>query len=186
MAQKTSIANTRQKIADSYEKLANELGIDNKMAAPKLEKVVVSTGVGSITDKQKQDLIPDSLALITGQKPSPRQAKKSIAAFRSRQGDVIGYQVTLRGEQMYSFVDKLINIALPRTKDFRGISRKVVDEGGNMTIGIREHTIFPETSDEDIRNIFGFGVTLVSNINDEKKALTFFEYLGIPFTKEEK
>jgi large subunit ribosomal protein L5 len=177
--------NTKSKLTDSFAKIASDLGIQNKMAAPTLEKVVVSTGVGSITDRNKLEIIPEALAQITGQKPAPRQAKKSIAAFRSRQGDTIGYQITLRGEQMQSFVDKLINIALPRTKDFRGIKRSAVDQGGNLTIGIREHTIFPETSDEDIRNIFGFGITLVSNLESRESALKFFEYLGIPFVKGE-
>lgn len=176
--------NTKTRISESFEALASDFGIDNKMASPRLEKVVISTGIGSITDQTKLDIIPQALALITGQKPAPRQARKSIAAFSSRQGDVIGYQVTLRGDKMYGFIDKLINIALPRTKDFRGIKRTAMDEGGNLTIGIKEHTIFPETSDEDIRNIFGFGVTLVSNIDDPKDAMKFFEYLGIPFVKE--
>jgi len=180
-----AIQTTREKIAASFDVLGSDLGIKNKMSAPRLEKVVVSTGIGSITDQNKLKLIPEALALITGQSAAPRQAKKSIAAFKSRQGDVIGYQVTLRGEQMYSFVDKLVNIALPRTKDFRGIPRKVVDQGGNMTIGIKEHTIFPETSDEDIRNIFGFGITLVSNVDGKQNATKFYEYLGVPFVKAE-
>jgi len=174
---------TKQRIAESFDKLGSELGIKNRMSAPRLEKVVINTGIGSIQDQNKLKIIPDALALITGQQAAPRQAKKSMAAFKSRQGDVIGYQVTLRGEAMNSFVDKLVNIALPRTKDFRGIPRQIVDQGGNATIGIKEHTIFPETSDEDIRNIFGFGVTLVSNLDDKADAMKFFEYLGIPFVK---
>lgn len=178
-----AIKDTKTKIKESFESLKGDLGIGNKMAAPRLEKIVISTGVGSITDQQKLGIIPEALALIAGQKPAPRQAKKSIAAFSSREGDVIGYQITLRGDKMYGFLDKLINIALPRTKDFRGINRKVIDEGGNITIGIKEHTIFPETSDEDIRNIFGFGITLVSNIKDLKQAMKFYEYLGVPFAK---
>lgn len=178
-----AILTTKQKIADSFDKLSAELGISNKMAAPALHKVVVSTGVGSITDQKKLDIIPEALAAITGQKPASRQAKKSIAAFRSRQGDVIAYQVTLRGDQMMSFMDKVINIALPRTKDFRGINRGAVDENGNLTIGIREHTIFPETADEDIRNIFGFGITVVTSLDNREDATKFFEYLGVPFTK---
>ena len=185
MAQKKTLANTKTKIVESASELSPELGLKNKMAAPRLYKVVVATGTGSITDQNKLSVIPEALAQITGQKPAPRQARKSIAAFQTRQGDVVGYQVTLRGEQMYSFVDKLINIALPRTKDFRGIKRTAVDEGGNLTIGIREHTIFPETSDEDIRNTFGLGVTLVSNLEDRDQAVKFYEYLGIPFVKEE-
>jgi len=175
--------NTKKKLQESFSTIAPDLGITNKMASPTIYKVVVSSGIGSITDQNKLKIIPDALAKITGQQPAPRQAKKSIAAFKSRQGDIIGYQITLRGEQMISFMDKLINIALPRTKDFRGIPRSVVDDGGNMTIGIKEHTIFPETSDEDIRNIFGFGITVVTNLDNQADAMKFFEYLGVPFVK---
>lgn len=180
-----AIKNTKTRILESFDNLASDLGIKNKMAAPRLYKVVVATGVGSITDQNKLTNIPNALALITGQKPAERPAKKSVAAFRSRQGDVVGYQVTLRGEQMYNFVDKLVNIALPRTKDFRGINRSALDSNGNLTIGIKEHTIFPETSDEDIRNIFGLGITFVSNLDDKASAEKFFTYLGVPFVKED-
>ena len=175
---------TKTRLTESFDVLGSDFGIKNKMAAPKLYKVVVATGVGSITDSNKLDKIPDSLAKITGQKPAPRAAKKSVAAFRSREGDVIGHQVTLRGAQMNSFMDKLIHIALPRTKDFRGINPKAIDANGNLTIGIREHTIFPETSDEDIRNIFGLGITLVTNVNSKTDAKKFFTYLGVPFAAE--
>src|SRR4051812_17279258 len=112
----------------------------NPMQAPRLSKVVVSTGIGSIKDKKKIELIADRLAKITGQKPSIRGAKKSIASFKTRTGDPSGYVITLRGKRMAEFVDRLVHIALPRTKDFRGISRNGVDEMGNYTLGIKEHT----------------------------------------------
>jgi len=104
--------------------------------SPRVEKVVISTGVGSLKDKKKIEVIVDRLTKITGQKPSPRQAKKSIASFKLREGDIIGYQVTLRGNRMYDFLDKLIHIALPRTRDFRGVQRTAIDEMGNITIGV--------------------------------------------------
>ena len=112
-------------------------------------------------------------------------AKKSIAAFKVRQGDAVGYQVTLRGDRMINFLNKLLHIALPRTKDFRGISRKAIDDVGNITIGIPEHTIFPETSDEELKDVFGLGATIVTTSESRKAAEVFFEYLGVPFSKVE-
>ena len=155
------------------------------MQAPKIEKVVISAGVGSQKDKKKLDLIEDRLSKITGQRPVKKGAKISIASFKVRQGDTVGMQVTLRGSRMYDFLDKLINIAIPRTKDFRGLSKRAVDDIGNMTIGIKEHTIFPETADEDIRDVFGMSITLVSSAKNKAEGLAFFELLGIPFKKEE-
>ena len=125
----------------------------------------------------------DRLAKITGQKPAKRGAKKSIASFKSREGDIVGVQVTLRGEKMWSFLDRLFNIALPRTKDFRGISESAIDEMGNYTLSIREHTVFPETADEDLKDVFGFATTIVTNIADKNKAFEFFKSLGFPFRK---
>ncbi|MFZ4500022.1 MAG: 50S ribosomal protein L5 [Minisyncoccia bacterium] len=161
-------------------------GYKNKMAAPKLMKVVVSSGTGSgmKKDRERNNLVSDRLMRITGQKPTLRVAKMSVASFKIREGDPVGLTVTLRGARMNHFVDKLIHIALPRTKDFRGIDRKVVDSIGNMTIGIKEHSIFPETSDEDLRDVFGLAITLVSSAKTKAEALAFFEHLGIPFKKE--
>lgn len=161
-------------------------GYKNKMAAPKLMKVVVSSGTGSgmKKDRERNTLVSDRLMRITGQKPTLRVAKMSVASFKIREGDPVGLTVTLRGARMNHFVDKLIHIALPRTKDFRGIDRKVVDSIGNMTIGIKEHSIFPETSDEDLRDVFGLAITLVSSAKTKAEALAFFEHLGIPFKKE--
>lgn len=157
----------------------------NVMQAPTVRKVVISTGVGSTKDKNKIKLIEDRLAKITGQKPSARKAKKSIAAYKSREGDVIGYQVTLRGKRMFNFLDKFIHVALPRTRDFRGINRTAVDEMGNATIGIKEHTIFPETADEELRDVFGLAVTIVTSAKDKKEATAFLTQIGVPFKKEE-
>jgi large subunit ribosomal protein L5 len=174
---------TREK--SIMEKLRERFGYTNPMQAPRLTKIVVSSGTGKIADKNKIEVIKEGLARITGQKPSPRQAKQSIASFKLREGDIIGYQVTLHGPRMYGFLNKLIHIALPRTKDFRGLSRESVDEMGNLTIGIREHVIFPETSDEELQNIFGLSVTLVTTATNREEATAYFEEIGVPFKKEE-
>ncbi len=170
---------------ESYKALKDKFGYKNPMQAPTLTKLVISTGTGSVKDKKKIELIADRLARITGQKPAPRSSKKSIASFKVRAGDLVGYQITLRGKRMCDFIDKLVHIALPRTKDFRGITKTAVDQMGNYTLGIKEHTIFPETSDEDLKDVFGFGMTLVTTSKTKAETLAFMEYLGFPFKKEE-
>ena len=127
----------KAKTKKSFDVLKSDFGYKNVMQAPKIQKVVVSVGTGSRFDKKKIELVADRIAKITGQKPSRRGAKISIAAFKVRQGDTIGMQVTLRGQRMYDFLDRLVNIALPRTKDFRGISTNGIDQMGNYTLGIR-------------------------------------------------
>ncbi len=176
----TKGATSRTEDKTSYEALKGEFGYKNKLQAPRLTKVVVSTGTGKIKDKKKVELIQNRLAAITGQKSAPRGAKKSIATFKVRQGDVIGFQITLRGSRMFDFLDKLNHIALPRSRDFRGINGKVIDDMGNMTIGVKEHTIFPETSDENLSDVFGFAITLVSTAKSKKEAEAFFRHLGVP------
>ncbi|MEK7572765.1 MAG: 50S ribosomal protein L5 [Patescibacteria group bacterium] len=184
----------KEKEIGSFEKmkkisgaLSSEFHYKNKMAAPKLKKVVLNIGTGTAIkkDKNKNIFISERLAKITGQKASLRGAKKSISSFKIRQGEPVGVVVTLHGARMYAFLEKLFNIALPRTKDFRGISRKVVDNIGNLTIGIKEHTIFPETADEDIKDVFGLSITIVSTAKNQKEGLAFYELLGVPFKKEE-
>ncbi|MBI4155689.1 MAG: 50S ribosomal protein L5 [Candidatus Zambryskibacteria bacterium] len=175
----------KEKIKEAFDVLKEEFGYKNPMQAPKIEKVVVSSGVGKQKDKKKLDLIEDRLSKITGQKPIRKGAKISIAAFKVREGDTVGMQVTLRGQRMYDFLDRLVNIALPRTKDFRGLSGNAIDEMGNFSLGIRENTIFPESSDEDLKDVFGLAVTLVSTAKNKKEGMTFFELLGVPFKKEE-
>jgi large subunit ribosomal protein L5 len=175
----------RDKEQKSFETLAKEFGYTNKMQAPKITKVVVSSGVGSIKDKKKSELVGIRLATITGQKAALKGAKKSIASFKVREGDPVGYQTTLRGERMYAFLERLVNVALPRTRDFRGIPRKSVDDMGNYTLGIREHTIFPETADEDLKDVFGLSVTIVTTSHSKKETEAFLTMLGFPFRKEE-
>ena len=164
----------------TFKDLKGDFGYKNVHQAPHLVKVVVSTGIGKIKDKKKVELIEDRLAKITGQKAAVRGAKKSVASFKVRQGDPVGYQVTLRGARMYAFLDKLINIAFPRTRDFRGLSAKAIDAIGNITIGIKEHTIFPETSDEDLKDVFGLAITIVTSAKDAKQAEAFFRHLKLP------
>ena len=177
----------KEKESGAFEKLRSIFHYKNIMAMPKMQKIVLNVGTGTAVkkDKNKNDAISLRLAKITGQKPSTRGAKQSIASFKTRKGDPIGIVVTLRGSRMYAFFEKLINVALPRTKDFRGIARTSVDNIGNLTIGIKEHTIFPETADEDIRDVFGLSITLVCTAKDKKEGTAFFELLGVPFKKEE-
>lgn len=173
----------QDKIKKGQKALMEQVGVTNTMASPKLVKVVLSSGTGKIQDKKKKQLIEDRMTRIAGQKAITRPAKKSIATFKLREGEPIGVMVTLRGKKMYSFLDKFINIAIPRTRDFGGISQKSVDEMGNLTIGVPEHSIFPETSDEDLKDVFGFAVTIVSTAKNKKDAISFFKQIGVPFTE---
>ncbi len=177
----------KEKEKESFQAMKEKFGYKNPMAAVKLKKVVINVGTGTLMkkDNKKNDYIADKLSKITGQKSAKRGAKKSISSFKVRLGDPIGVIVTLRGEKMYSFLEKLVNVALPRTKDFRGINRSTVDNIGNITIGIKEHTIFPETADEDIRDVFGLSITAVSTAKNNKEGMAFYEYIGIPFKKVE-
>lgn len=176
---------TREKQKNMFELLKERFGYKNMFQAPRVTKVVVSTGVGSTKDKRKIEIVMDRLAKITGQKPAARQAKKSIATFKLREGDVIGYQVTLRGGRMFDFLDKLIHVALPRTRDFRGIPRTAIDGMGNITIGIKEHTIFPEASDEELRDVFGLAITIVTTARTKEEAAALLESINFPLQKEE-
>jgi len=175
--------NLKVKSNKAFSVLKTDRGYKNPMQTPRILKAVVSTGVGSFKDKSKFKVVEDRLARITGQKPSPRGAKISIASFKSRQGDIVGYQVTLRGKRMFDFLDRLVHIALPRTKDFRGISPDAADEMGNYTLGIKEHTIFPETSDEELKDVFGLSVTVVTTAKSKDEVIAFLTYLGFPFKK---
>lgn len=174
----------KQKQREAFAALKEKMGYTNIMQTPRLRKIVVSVGVGSFKDKKKIEIVEDRIAKITGQKVAKRGAKKSIAAYKTRQGDTIGAVVTLRGARMYAFLDKLLNIALPRTKDFRGISGKAIDEIGNITIGVKEHTIFPEAPDEDLRDVFGMGITVVTTAKNPDEARAYFSHLGFPFKHE--
>ena len=175
----------KDKQEKTFEALKDKFGYTNKMQAPKIEKVVVSVGVGKTrADKRKTKVIAEKLAEITGQKASERPAKKSIASFKVREGQLSGYQVTLRGKRMVSFLDKLINVSLPRTRDFRGIHSNV-DEMGNYSLGIKESTIFPETADQDLKDVFGMSITVVTTSKKPEETVAFLSHLGFPFKKQE-
>lgn len=175
---------TLTKIKSSYTALKGDFGYTNVMQAPKVEKIVVSIGTGRVQDKQKEALIRDRLALITGQKPSPRPAKQSIASFKLREGEIIGYQVTMRGARMQHFLEKLISIALPQTRDFRGLRTTSIDEMGNITLGIKEHTIFPECADEEIKDVFSLAITIVTTAKNKKEAEAFLRHIGLPLQEK--
>jgi large subunit ribosomal protein L5 len=181
---KDTFETMKEKSGHAFKNLKETLHIKNPMQTPRIEKVVVNVGFGSTKDKKKIELIAERLSRITGQKPATRTAKKSIATYKTRTGDPLAYQITLRGNRMYDFLDRLVHIALPRTKDFRGLSR-TIDEMGNYTLGIKEHTIFPETADEDLKDVFGLAVTIVTTSKDKKHTLALLEYLGFPMKKEE-
>lgn len=183
MAEKMLSVNDKQK--QSFEILSKEFGYKNIMAAPHLVKVNVSVATGSAMkrDKKRNDLVLDRLSKITGQKATIRKAKMSVASFKTREGDPIGVAVTLRGARMIGFLDKVLNVALPRTKDFRGVNRTSVDNIGNMTFGIKEHTIFPEIKDEELKDVFGMAITIGTTAKTKEEATKFFELIGIPFKK---
>lgn len=161
--------------------MMKKFGYKTPMEVPKVLKVVVNSGTGKIKDNKDAVLsVEKHLGLITGQKPSPRPAKKAISSFKTREGEIIGYKVTLHGGKMYDFIDRLINLAIPRTRDFGGISLSSIDNGGNLTFGIKEHIVFPETTGEDVKNIFGFEVTIVTNSKTKNEAISLLKLLGFP------
>ena len=160
------------------------------MQSKDLEKIVVAVGVGKLRQNAQFEngILPEiikDLTAITGQKPQPRPAKQSIAGFKLREGSMVGLRVTLRDKRMRDFLGRMVNVALPRVRDFRGINPKQIDNAGNLTMGFREHTVFPEISPEDSKFDFGFEVTLVSGAKNKDQARALFEKIGIPFEKEE-
>ena len=159
----------------AFEALKTTLGLKNKMQSPKVMKVVLSSGTGSFKDKKKNIVVEDRLTKISGQKVMLKVAKKSVATFKVREGDPVGYQVTLRGQRMFDFLNKLVYIALPRTKDFRGLSAHAIDNMGNFTIGMKENSVFPESSDEELKDVFGLAITIVTNVKDKVAAKAFLE-----------
>ncbi|NHB23224.1 50S ribosomal protein L5 [Helicobacter pylori] len=165
-------------------KLAQELDIKNPMLLPKLEKIVISVGVGAhAKDMKIMQNIAQTISLIAGQKAVITKAKKSVAGFKIREGMAVGAKVTLRNKRMYNFLEKLIVISLPRVKDFRGISRNGFDGRGNYTFGINEQLIFPEVVYDDIMVSHGMNVTMVTSTDNDKEAFKLLELLGLPFAK---
>lgn len=159
-----------------------ELSLDNPMAAPKLEKIIINMGVGEATQNAKVlDPAVAELTQITGQKPIVTKAKKSIAQFKVREGQAIGAMVTLRGDRMYEFLDRLVNIALPRVRDFRGVSTKSFDGRGNFTLGLHDQLIFPEIDYSKVEKQKGMNVTIVTNAKTDDHARVLLKHLGMPF-----
>ena len=163
-------------------RVADEFQIENPMAIPKVEKVVVNMGMGeAISNAKVMDVAVDDLATITGQKPVITKAKKSIAAFKLREGVPIGTMVTLRGDKMYEFLDRLINVALPRVRDFRGVPTRSFDGRGNYTLGIRDHVIFPEIDAGKVDKSRGMNITIVTSAKNDEQARFLLRELGMPF-----
>jgi len=175
----------KEKQNKAFDALKDILSLKNVMQTPKVTKIDINVGIGSLKDKTKIEMIQDRIVKIAGQKPSLKGAKKSIAAFKVREGDPVGLHVTLRGQRMFDFLDKLVYVAFPRTKDFRGISTNGIDQMGNYSIGIKENTIFPETSDEELRNVFGLAIVVGTNAKTKARAKALLTYLGFPFKKVE-
>jgi large subunit ribosomal protein L5 len=166
-------------------KLQEQFGIKNPMAVPKIEKVVLNMGMGeAISNAKVLDSAVDELGQITGQKPIITKAKKSIASFKLREGQAIGTMVTLRGEKMYEFLDRLISTALPRVRDFRGVPSKSFDGRGNYTLGVRDHLIFPEIDITKVDKSKGMNITIVTNAKDDDQARFLLREMGLPFTKQ--
>ena len=162
--------------------LMKEFGFANPMQVPKLEKVVVNMGLGeAINNGKVLDASVDQLAQITGQKPVVTKARKSIANFKLRQGQSIGAMVTLRGDRAYEFLDRLMNIALPRVRDFKGVSPKAFDGKGNYTLGVREQIIFPEINYDNVEKIKGMNITVVTTARDDEEGRALLRSLGMPF-----
>ena len=177
------------RLKEKYQKevlkrVQDEFGIKNVMAVPKIEKVVLNMGVGeAIANSKILDSAVEELATIAGQKPVIRKAKKSIASFKLREGVAIGTSVTLRGEKMYEFLDRLINIALPRVRDFRGVPTRSFDGRGNYTLGIRDHLIFPEIDPVKVDTAKGMNITIVTSAKNDEQARFLLRELGMPFGK---
>jgi large subunit ribosomal protein L5 len=166
-------------------KLKEKLGINNLLALPKIKKVVVNVGVGRFTkDKAHIDNVIESLTNITGQKPVLCAAKKSISAFKVREGNIVGVKVTLRGQRMYDFIERLVNITFPRIRDFRGISDKIIDRQGNLAIGLKEHLAFPEIKIDEISKQHGLEVCISTTAKNREAGLELFRLLGFPFKKD--
>jgi len=181
---------SKPRLKETYETklkpaLMQEFKMGNPMAVPEVKKIVVNVG---IAEEQGQDKALENmraqLAAITGQKPSDRKAKRSIAEFKIREGDVIGLKVTMRGRRMYQFLDKLISVVLPQIKDFGGVSGRGFDGRGNYTLGLREQIVFPELSYDTIDKIMGLQITVVTTAHDDKVARKLLELMGMPFAKE--
>ncbi|MCL2676351.1 MAG: 50S ribosomal protein L5 [Streptococcaceae bacterium] len=164
--------------------LTEKFSYSSIMAVPKVDKIVINMGVGDAVNNSKNlDKAVEELALISGQKPLITKAKKSIAAFRLREGVAIGAKVTLRGERMYEFLDKLVTVSLPRVRDFHGVSKKAFDGRGNYTLGVKEQLIFPEINYDDVSKVRGMDVVIVTTANTDEESRELLTQMGMPFAK---
>lgn len=171
---------------EALPKLAEALGRTNPHSLPRIEKVILNAGLGkSIQDPTYIDTAVDVVARISGQRPVKTLAKKSISNFKIRKGMVVGAKVTLRGDQMYAFLDKLVNVALPRVRDFRGLPRNAFDGSGNYSIGFKEHIVFPEISSDEVEKIVGLEVNIVTTAKSDDEGRKLLELLGFPFEKNQ-
>jgi len=171
-------------VKDITPALMSKFSYKSVMQVPKIEKIVINMGVGDAVQNAKAlDNAVEELALITGQKPVVTRAKKSIAGFRLREGMPIGAKVTLRGERMYEFLDKLVSVSLPRVRDFRGISKKAFDGRGNYTLGIKEQLIFPEIDYDKVSKVRGMDIVIVTTANTDEESRELLTQLGMPFQK---
>ncbi len=178
------MARLKDKYLGLKSELQAELGIKNPMQTPKIEKIIISVGAGfAMKDNKLIKNIEDTITTIAGQKASTVIAKKSVAGFKVREGMPVGIRVTLRGENMYNFFDRLVSIALPRVKDFRGVPRNGFDGRGNYNFGLQEQLIFPEVSYDSIMQIHGMNITVVTTADSDKAGFTLLEKMGMPFTK---
>ena len=168
-------------------KLQKELGIKNPMSVPKITKIVVNMGVkDAVSEKKNIEKMAAVMSKITGQKAKVTRAKKAIASFKLRIGDPIGLVVTLRGDRMYGFFDKLVKIVLPRIKDFRGVRRTSFDQAGNYTLGFYEYSVFPEIDPGSVEKLQGMEIVIVTSAKSKIEAIELLETMGMPFTKEKK
>lgn len=175
----------KQYTKEKLPELQKELGITNVMAVPKLSKIVVNVGTGTYNKKHKKDdAVRENIAVITGQKPVVSNARLSISNFKLREGMPVGVKVTLRGEQMYDFMYKLINVVFPRIRDFRGFNRKAFDGRGNYSIGLRDFTIFPEINVDDAVEIHGLQICVTTTANTNEEGEKLLESFGFPFIKK--
>lgn len=166
--------------------MKKDLGIKNPMALPRISKVVINTGIGKVLkDTKRVEEIVSSLEAITGQKVVMTRAKKAIAGFKIREGLEVGVRTTLHGERMWDFLDRLFNIALPRVRDFQGLQRSIIDQGGNVNIGVKEHLVFPEIVPERVQHIFSFQVNIVTTARNKEEGEALFRFLGLPLQSDE-
>jgi len=176
-------------IKEKYSKEAikvikEELGFKNVLQAPRIEKVIVNTGIGKfIKDSNMVKDIFESMEVIVGQKPVLTKSRKSIAGFKIREGLEVGVKATLRGRRMWDFLDRLVGASIPRIKDFQGLKESAVDASGNLNIGIKEHAIFPEILAENVKNIFGLQITVVTSAKNHEEGIALFRALGFPIIK---